>query len=392
MRVLFVNERCGFLGGVEQNVLDTAEGLRRRGHACFLAFGTRTGNADDDYEAGFDRAVACRELAPKGWALVDASSLEDIVRDLCPDVLYVHKIPDLSAVKPFDDVRVVRMVHDHDLCCPRRHKYFALNGRVCSKPAGWRCWADGAFLERAPGSAPGFRFASISTKLREMRRNQTLDALLVGSQFMRDELLMNGFESSRVRIVPPCVRVPDDPPSSVPTSPEMLYVGQLIRGKGVDLLLDAVAKVPSDIRLTIVGTGNARDSLERQAATLGIAERVTFAGWVPNAAIGSFYAAARALVVPSRWPEPFGMIGLEAMYRGRPVIGFAVGGIPDWLENEVTGLLVREADTDGLASAIERVMLDDTLAERLGAAGLARARSRYSFDGFLDEIEVQLGS
>ena len=185
----------------------------------------------------------------------------------------------------------------------------------------------------------------------------------------------------------------DNPaPLPVPDEPKILYVGQLIRGKGVDLLLQAIKGLTCDFRATIVGTGNAELRLKALCSKLGLDNRVDFLGWVRNEDLGQFYLKAKVVVVPSRWPEPFGMIGLEAMHHGRPVVGFDVGGIPDWLEHMGTGLLVPEQDAGAFARALDRVLSETGLAIKLGQNGLKRVRDHYSFDGYLDKLEGYLKS
>lgn len=396
MKILFVNEKCGYFGGVEQNIADAAEGLRARGHQCYLAYGTVTERDVDKYKSLFDGCFHCAELRDQGQrasghhrSAVYAFGV--ILNHVAPDVVYVHKVADTRFYEPFfSQVRTVRMVHDHDLCCPRRHKYFLLSGRICHYKAGWRCWADGAFLAKTNGGPAGLTLVSIGRRLQEMRRNYHFDALLVGSRFMQEELLQNGFPKEKVHILPPVVRLNCERPSAVPSDPHLLYVGQLIRGKGVDLLLGALRQVSCDFVATIVGTGNAQDKLHALCQQWGLADRVRFRGWVNHEELKPLYAAAKVVVVPSRWPEPFGMIGLEAMHHGRAVVAFDVGGISDWLEHEVTGLLVPEQDVTGLARALERVLTDTELANRLGRNAYDRARTIYVFDRYIDTLEIYL--
>ena len=378
MRILFVNEKCGYFGGIEQNVADTAAGLRGRGHVCTLAFQEATGRLVDEYRGIFDECVPMQPF-------------EKAVARARPDVIYIHKA-DVQALGEMPaGVRRVRMVHDHDLCCPRRHKYYAWNGRICHQPAGWRCYLDLAFLGRGTGPAK-IAFVSIGEKLREMRVNRDLPLLLAGSGAMRSELLQNGFSAEQVRILPPVVRMPERAMSPIPRENRILYVGQLIRGKGVDLLLEALSHAVCDFELTIAGTGNALDRLKALCAKLGLTSKVSFAGWVNPGDLGSFYAAAKLVVVPSRWPEPFGMIGLEAMHYGRPVVAFNAGGISDWLQDGVTGLLAPEQDVKALAAAIERLLRDDELCSQMGRQAQAVVRSKFTFDGYLDRLESLLAN
>ena len=387
MKILFVNEKCGYFGGVEQNIADTVEGLNSRGHNCYLAYGEISERDLEQYRSLFEKTFPCQEI---GATTEEAATqaLEEILGRVSPDVIYFHKIPELkSCMHLLPKNRTVRMVHDHDLCCPRRHKYFMTNGRVCHHKLDWRCWLDGAFIARDPASRSGFVYVSIGHKLKEMRRNYHLDALLVGSRFMRDELLQNRFPAEKVHVLPPVIRMENKAPSPVPDDPHILYVGQLIRGKGVDLLLQAFKGLTCDFRATIVGTGNAESKLKALCTELGLDNRVEFSGWVRNEDLGHFYSKAKVVVVPSRWPEPFGMIGLEAMHHGRPVVAFDVGGIPDWLDHMETGILVPEQDVEAFGKALQKILGENRFAARLGQNGLGRVRDHFSFEGYLDRLE-----
>jgi len=387
VKILFVNEKCGYFGGVEQNIADTVEGLNSRGHNCYLAYGEISARDLEQYKALFEKTYLCQEIGATTQE-TGTQTLEGILGQVSPDVIYLHKIPELkSCMHLLPKIRTVRMVHDHDLCCPRRHKYFMTNGRVCHHKLDWRCWLDGAFIARDPSSRSGFAFVSIRRKLKEMRRNYHLDALLVGSRFMRDELLQNGFPEEKVLVLPPVIHMENQTPSPVPDDPKILYVGQLIRGKGVDLLLQAFKGLICDFRATIVGTGNAESKLKALCNELGLDNRVNFLGWVRNEDLGHFYSKAKVVVVPSRWPEPFGMIGLEAMHHGRPVVAFDVGGIPDWLDHMETGILVPEQDVGAFGKALQKILGENRLAARLGQNGLRRVRDHYAFEGYLDRLE-----
>jgi glycosyltransferase involved in cell wall biosynthesis len=176
----------------------------------------------------------------------------------------------------------------------------------------------------------------------------------------------------------------------VPDDPLILCVAQLIKGKGVDLLLHALAKVSADYRAVIVGAGNLDDALKGLARSLGLADKVHFEGWASNETLGKFYSRAKIVAVPSRWAEPFGMIGLEAMNHGRPVVAFNVGGTSDWLAHERTGLLVPEQDVAAFARALERLLTDTDTAQRMGEEGLARAHKEYAFEDYLERLTQYL--
>lgn len=172
----------------------------------------------------------------------------------------------------------------------------------------------------------------------------------------------------------------------------MLYVGRLDRSsawKGVDVLLSAFALVASDLpraRLRIVGSGDAVVDFSALARALGVADHVEFDGELHGPELLDAYADARALVLPSLTEsESFGMALVEAMAAQRPVIGSAVGGVPDVVENEVSGLLVPPGDPVALASACSRLLVDDDLCARLAEGGRRAAETRFSWTDRLAE-------
>ena len=201
----------------------------------------------------------------------------------------------------------------------------------------------------------------------------------------------NGIAGEKIEVVHPVPAALQRPRAmAVSEVPEVLFVGQVIRGKGVDLMLKALSCLMGEWQATIVGEGNHLESCKQLAEQLGISERVRFAGWVPHAQLDEYYRSARMLVVPSRWPEPFGMVGIEAMARGRPVVAFANGGIPDWLDHEHTGFLVAEADLSGMASAIQALLDDVALADRMGRAGSEHVQKSFSHKVYLNQIKQHM--
>jgi glycosyltransferase involved in cell wall biosynthesis len=361
-------------------VIEAAAGLAQQGHRCWLFHGLPARDAER-YAAVFTQARGCIELGATTGATAAA-----LIAELRPAVLYLHKLG-ATGIAPWlgHGPRVVRMVHDHDLTCPRRHKYFLASGRACSLALGWRCWLDGAFLARERQAWLGVRWVSLGAHARELERHRAVDLLLVGSSYMREQLLLNRLSPQRIATLAPVVASHEhcSAPPPPPAAPRLLYVGQLIRGKGVDLLLEALARLELPFECELIGAGNAEPSLRRQAAALGLGERVRFMGWVDHEALVERYRWARGVVVPSRWPEPFGMVGLEAMRQARAVVAFAVGGIPDWLEDGVTGLLVKEHDVAAMAAALARLLVDDALALKLGQAGHQRVSERFDHNAYL---------
>jgi glycosyltransferase involved in cell wall biosynthesis len=165
----------------------------------------------------------------------------------------------------------------------------------------------------------------------------------------------------------PFVRRPGAPPT-------ILALGRLHKDKAFDVLLKALVQLPG-VHLQIAGIGPEGVALERQAARLGVAERVVFLGWRTDT--GALLDAADCLVCPSR-VEPLGNVILEAWARRRPVVAAASLGPASLIEDGRTGLMVPMEDETALAQALQRVVSDPVLAEALATNGRAEYVSRFS--------------
>jgi len=182
------------------------------------------------------------------------------------------------------------------------------------------------------------------------------------------------------------------PPAGFPDPTTILTIARAESSeqyKGTDDLIRAVAKLhceAADLELVCVGGGNDLPRLQSLARELGIADRVRFLQSLSREEIAACYSRARIFAMPSVG-EGFGLVFLEAMACGRPVIAAACGGALDLIEDGVNGLLVPPRDSAGLILALRRMLESESLRSRLGANGAAIVREKYRFDSF----QYQLG-
>ena len=375
MRILHVNERSGFFGGVERILHDTAASLSATGWPQALLHDSDS--TDKEFETPFE--LTSRNTSVAG--------------DFRPDVILVHKYSNLERLESLASAwPAVRMVHDHDLFCLRKHKYRPLHSTPCERAAGAACYTGLCFLQRsAPGKKMPLTVRGLQRQRREMGANSAMRRFIVGSEWMRHQLCINGFRDHDIDIIHPIPRALEKRETQTPPGgKEILYVGQIVRGKGVDLLLRALAMIEHPWTATIVGDGNLLPHCRSLAKRIGIADRVCFTGWVPHEQLELHYARARFSVVPSRWPEPFGMVGPEALARGRPVIAFDSGGIRDWLRDQQTGLLVKPGDVNGMAQAISTLLTDDQMVADMGSAAAIDVSGRLSHQRYLEAMKTTL--
>lgn len=384
MRLLFVHERFGALGGAEANVLLTASELKRRGHSVALLHGPATGREEG----------AWVEVFPDRYPLPSArhaSVVQLALTEFRPDAIFLHKLAELDALEALAGcgVPVARMVHDHDLYCLRGYKYNPLNRQVCTRAASAYCvFPCGGTVARSSGGSFPLKWMSYGAKQRELALNRRFKRLIVATEFMKEELLRNAFRPEQIEIHAPVPRSAEETfQCSFDDRNRMVYAGQLIRGKGVDVLLEALSRVRTPFECVVLGDGNHRAHCEALSVRLGLADRVKFAGFVPQAEIAAYYRDASLSVMSSVWPEPFGATGLEAMRCGLPVVAFNAGGIREWLIDGWNGFLVPWMDRDRYAASVEELLSDKSLARKMGEHGRQWVGERFGFPKYISGLE-----
>ncbi len=181
-----------------------------------------------------------------------------------------------------------------------------------------------------------------------------------------------------------------DAASPHPWRGELLYVGRLDPRKGMDVAVRALALLPG-MRLTVAGSGNAgeEERLRALAADAGVADRVVLTGRQDRQALIEHYAAADAVLFPVLWEEPWGLVPLEAMGRGRPVVATGRGGSAEYLRDGENALLYPAEDPAALAAAVRRLEHDPALRDRLRAGGAGTA-ARHTEPIFNAAVEAAL--
>jgi glycosyltransferase involved in cell wall biosynthesis len=384
MKLLYVHERFGALAGAEANVHITATELGARGHALGILHGPSTGKNEAAWEQTFPTRFP---LGTGNNTAVVRAALDAFH----PDAVYVHKMADLTVLAALvaAGVPLVRMVHDHDIYCLRSYKYNYFTRRICTRPATPYCvFPCLACVVKNPGGGFPLKWASYAAKRREIAINRRFDRMVVVTTYMRDELLRNGFDARRIAIHAPVPRLGDpDWRSDFSDRNLILYAGQIIRGKGVDVLLQALARLDVKFECVILGDGNHRAFCERLAGKLGLADRVHFKGFVPQEELKAYYRECSVVALSSVWPEPIATIGLEVMRYALPVVAFDAGGIKDWLHDGHNGFLVPWMDRQQFAARLKQLLTDKPLARRLGENGLRLVSERYDFGRYIRDLE-----
>jgi glycosyltransferase involved in cell wall biosynthesis len=368
------------VGGAERLTGVLRDGLRARGHEVEL-LATRAGAGRGAPPAervtfGSDRPrlkTLARTLNPPA-----ALAVRRAVRELRPNVVHVRMYLQQLSPAILPALRGVPALYHAVLpeaICPIAQKLLP-DGSVCPWPAGRVCHDAGCLSWPAAGA--------LLAQEALARRWHPFRLVVANSRALALRLEGEGVPGP-VEVVPNGVPVRAARPP-LGDAPVVAFAGRLAREKGADVLLRAFRRVADALpaaRLVVAGDGAQRPALERLAAALGLGDRVALLGHLPPDALERALEGAWVQAVPSRWDEPFGLVAAEAMMRGTAVVASGSGGLAEVVEDGRSGLLVPPGDEEALAGALLRVLRDRGEAERLGAAGRARALERFAEPAFV---------
>jgi glycosyltransferase involved in cell wall biosynthesis len=322
---LHVTDRLSQRGGADWHLLGVLADLVRT-HDVTLAVGR-----DDD-----TATAPCPVRRVPGLDAPDrravTAALDDLAAHLRPEIVHIHNVVNPEALEWAAGRGAVMTVQDHRSFCPGRGK-LTLAGAPCREPMSAAlcesCFDDGAYFHRI--------LAVTEARLAAVRR---MRAITVLSHYMKRELVAVGVDADRVHVIPPFVHGLD--PSAEPDGPPcVLFAGRVVTAKGAADAVEAWRRSGVSLPLVVAGTGADRARIE--------ADGVDVLGWVPHDRLSSLYARARAVIVSSRWQEPFGIVGIEAQSMGVPVVAWDTGGAGEW---QGGGAPIPWGDIDGLAAAL----------------------------------------
>lgn len=410
MRILMVTQfYAPTIGGQERVVEDLSRELIARGHhvaVVALQQGDLPRVSDVSgvrvYRIGSTSARFFRGYVdptrPHSPPAVDPKAAAELRRVLSlenPDIVHGHDwlIHSFLPLKRRRGPGLVVTLHDHSLICA--NKRLIRQGEACSGPGPakcLRCSASHYGLVKGPMIAVGNGVMSAAERA-------LVDMFLPVSQVVADAAGL-GDHSDRHRVIPnflPTNATSDDKGESLSGLPRrfILFAGDVSRDKGVSVLLEAHGLLDDPPPLVLIGriidpellapaVGPERtSSAALLAAPIG---KVRAVGAQPHEAVLDAFRRCTVAVVPSLMHEAFGLVALEAMSAGRPVIASNIGGLPDIVADDKSGILVPPGDVEALRAALARVITDAALRSRLRAAAKRRAAA-FSADRVVPQVE-----
>lgn len=321
----------------------------------------------------------------------------DALRKWRPDVIFANSLLSPMFVSQFLDIApLVVYVHAYGGTCISGSKaHAAPRPTPCDRRFGLGCIAC-YYPRRCGGLSPVTMLRDYARQRERLRLLAGVRRVVTNSLHMQSEYRKHGidaicvypFATDLVREPPPRARL------DLGVARRLLFLGRLESLKGGDLLIDSLPHVRRalnvPIELTFAGAGSREAAWAGRAAVLASADSglsVSFAGWIDAEKREELFLNHDLLVIPSVWPEPFGLVGVEAGLRSLPAVAFAVGGIPEWLFDRVNGKLASngEVSSKALAEAIAECLSDAQKYESLCTAARQKAR-KYNVGDHLSSL------
>lgn len=398
MRILHVNKFFDLRGGAETYLHGLMSRQAARGHEVHI-LSTRSpenlSSPDErlfvkryDYSQSEGAGKDVRKAAAFLWNGEARRAMRQAITEYRPDVIHIHNVyhhlsSSILGVIRESGIPCVQTLHDFKLACPNYRMF--TEGAVCERCKG------GHYLQAVKHHClwttfSGNMLAALEMGLTKSTQayERTVSVFLCPSQFMADKMREWGEPPSKLKLL----RNPADPSETQAAldGGYLLYAGRLAAEKGIETLIRAVARIP-ECQLKIAGTGPEEARLKQLVETLG-ARNILFLGFVRRDRNLELWERAQALAVPSIWYENASIAVLEALSQGLPVIASRIGGLPEQIEHQISGLLVPPGDVDAWESAIRNYLsLPPDWRKQMGQAARRRVSEIFGWEKHLAELE-----
>lgn len=390
MKILQVNKFFYSKGGSETYYFNLCQLLEKKGHQVLHFSMQDERNLESAQSPYF---VSYLDISnPKGsilalcqiprliWSKEASQKLERIIIQEKPDIAHLHNIdrhltPSIIPVLKKHKIPVVMTLHDYKVICP--NSVLFTHGAICEK-----C-RNGKFLNAVcqkciKKSLVVSLIGSIEAYIHQLKKVwNEVDLFLSPSHFMEQKMIEFGYVSSKVSYLPlflPQSR--ENHKTSSKTENYFLYFGRLEEEKGLDFLIETFSQLPEE-KLKIAGSGNLERALKIKVKDLKI-KNVEFMGFQDKKDMEKLIEDAKAVIISSIWYEnaPFSI--LEAMQKGKVIIGSRIGGIPELLQNNETGLTFTPQNEKELINKIKWINENSEKALKIGKKAQEKVETEFN--------------
>lgn len=385
MKILHVNI-TNYGGGVEQYLHQLFIELSKKGHQNIFLYGENNKKIIKlpDVRYFFLENIAhvqCKSFYSK------LEYVKKIIKKYKPNLVYIHQVLNSRLIDYLTrTLPSIRFVHGFKMVCPEgkkmlesvnQHCDYSLNYGCQRRAFYYRCMCRNFFL--------GIPLIYNSKKICQIHKKRSL--MIVASNFMKSVLINNGFNEKKIKVIPYFTYLPKiNHFRQSNNTVNILALGRLVKIKGMHYILNAFKNVKENAFLTIVGDGPELKRLKELAVLFNLTSKVTFLGWISHEKLDLIFRKSDIVVVPSVWPEPFGIVGIEAMSYQKPVIAFNVGGISEWCKDKKTGYLIENKNYKELSEKVKVLLRRHDISIKMGKKGRLEVEKHFTPEIHLSKL------
>jgi glycosyltransferase involved in cell wall biosynthesis len=384
MKVLHINEHLAYKGGVETYLYGLLPHLRNRGVFPIVAYG----------EGETDLYEPARQVPALGTAGFQAeaqarSRMEELLRTEDPDVVHVHNVQNVGALQAsLDYGPTVVTTHDYRWVCPADNFFHERPQAVCERTCGLGCFTT-TIAKRCVTPRPQYAAYFYRRARWGIEHAEQFAQVIAPSGGAREKYEASGFGKANMSVLPYfCALEPADTLRPVPDPPTITYLGRIAPNKGHEYFIEALGRLPESVQGRMVGSisDEVADSLRTLAERYGCAGRLQFYGWASRSEVVDLFDQTSVFVFPSLWPETLGIVGIEALSRGVPVVASDVGGVGEWCLEGETGHRVSPKDSAAIADRVGHLLSDEDRLRTFGKRGIGLIEEKFRPEQHVDRL------
>jgi glycosyltransferase involved in cell wall biosynthesis len=387
LKVLHINDKIEISGGVETNIND-------------LCHHSLNYNIEPEWFGIYEEKsfkVRSYRIPDKELFKGDLGGLlqylTQYVKEASIDIIHIHSLSAPKIISHcFKLAPVLRSMREPRMFCPGQGKFWRKSERICDQPFGLHCFYH-AYTEGCVNRHPKRLLKAYENAKFEVTKGaKYYAAIFVMSDYMREESMKVGYDPGKLILNPhftPPVEEDKLLDQSDAKVKKLIFVGRLSRTKGVHYFIKSSLQLLEkgyDIHLDIVGDGHDAEYF-KSLVPKNYEHKFTFHGWQSRKQIDELLNQSYLMIFPSIYPEAFGISGIEAMVRGKPVVGFDVGGVSTWLKDQVSGHLVEVKNTDELIAKTESLLIDKNLYHTFSRNARKNALTEFSVDKHMNLLK-----
>lgn len=391
MNILYVNKFFHLVGGVERYFLELDRLMRKKGHHTSLFYMQHPSNNRSKWQKHSVSQISFhdpgltkrwRQLARLFYSIEARSKITALIEETSPDIVHLHTIyhhlsPSIILAVKKRNLPLIQNLGDYHLVSANYNLFH--NGAICEISQGGKFYK--AFFHRCVKNSYYYSLVETAEKYLQALlgwEKGLVDLFIVPSLFMKNKLLEYGLPENKITCLPHFIDTRKYKYSGRQGS-YLLYSGRLSEEKGLRFLLEVMKELPQ-IKLKIAGTGPEEENLKNFVREHKL-KNVTFLGFLEGQNLIKTIAGSLAVIVPSLWPEVFGMSVLEAYSLGKPVIAADSGALPELVKDNRTGFLFKTADKQDILEKIKFLLNQPALIKKMGKEALKIADADYSPEG-----------